>query len=97
MVLLPKVRVGEAGAVTGSWLNVMRSLPGSAATDGLTGAVKRKTRCEGSSGATEAVKWVATLPMKRRPDSWCRVAGPPRKRGRRKPRAAKGRARVHFP
>src|SRR5271169_5772594 len=46
MVLLPKVSVGEAGAVTGSWRNVIRSLPGSAATDGLTGAVKWKTRWE---------------------------------------------------
>src|SRR5271166_6422050 len=76
MALLPKVSVGDAGAVTGSWRNVMRSLPGSAATDGLTGAVKWKTRWEGSSGDTEAVKCVAMFPMKRRPDSWCRVAGP---------------------
>src|ERR1017187_3067836 len=39
MVLLAKVSVGEAGAVTGSWPKVMRSLPGSVATEGLTGAV----------------------------------------------------------
>ena len=69
MILLANVSEGEAGAVMGSRLKVMRSLPGSVATVGFTGAVKLKTRREGSSGDTVAVKWMATLPMNRRPDS----------------------------
>ena len=56
MFLLAKVRVGDAGAVIGSWLKVMCSLPGSVATEGLTGAVNWKTRREGSSEETDAVK-----------------------------------------
>ncbi len=56
MVLLPKVRVGEAGATTGSRENVMRSAPGSVATMGFTGAVKWKTSRGGLSPDSEAVK-----------------------------------------
>src|SRR5256885_13999387 len=81
MDLLPKVRVGDAGATTGSRVKVMRSFPGSAAMVGFTGAVKLKTRREGLS-ASDAVKWGATLPIERRSESSRRGAGPPRKRGR---------------
>src|SRR5271165_4126104 len=83
IALLPKVRVGEAGATTGSCEKVIRSAPGSVATVGLTGAVKLKTRRGGLSPAREAVKCVATLPMNRRPESSCKVTGPPRILGRR--------------
>jgi len=40
IALFPKVRVGEAGATTGSREKVMRTAPGSVATVGFTGAVK---------------------------------------------------------
>src|SRR5882762_9361241 len=90
MTLLVNVSIGEAGPVSGSRRKVRRNLPGSLAMDGLTGAVKRKIRREGSSGETEAVKWVAMLPMKRRLDSSRNVAGPPRKRGNRELREARG-------
>ncbi len=83
MGLLPKVRVGEAGDTTGSRANVIRSVPGSVATVGFTGAVKLKTRRGGLSPAREAVKCVATLPMNRRPESSCKVTGPPRILGSR--------------
>ena len=90
MVLLPKVSVGEAGATSGSREKVMRRAPGSVATVGFTGAVKWKTSRGGLSADNDAVKWVATLPMKRRPDSSCRVTGPPRNRGSREASAVDG-------
>jgi hypothetical protein len=48
--------VAEAGDVMGSRRKVKRTLPGSAANDGFTGAVKWNSRREGSLGDTEAVK-----------------------------------------
>ena len=56
MALLPKVRVGEAGATSGSREKVMRSAPGSVAMLGFTGEVKWKTRRGGLSAVSEAVK-----------------------------------------
>ena len=44
MIRLPKVSRGEAGATSGSRLNVMRKVPGSVEIVGLTGDVKLKTR-----------------------------------------------------
>ena len=67
--MLPKVSVGEAGATSGSREKVIRKVPGSVETVGFTGAVKLKTRRGGAVVAKEAVKWVATLPMKRRSES----------------------------
>src|SRR5712672_4695890 len=96
MTLLPKVSIGEAGPVRGSRRNVRRSFPGSLAMDGFTGAVKRKTRRDGLSGETEAVKCVAMLPMKSRLDSSRKVAGPPRKRGNRELREARGTSPGQF-
>ena len=40
MLLLSKVRVGDAAAVIGSRLNIIRTFPGSVAMEGLTGALK---------------------------------------------------------
>src|SRR6202050_2951520 len=90
IALLPKVRVGEAGATRGSRENVMRSAPGSVPTVGFTGEVKWKTSRGGLLAVRDAVKWVATLPMRSRPDSSCKVAGPPRKRGSRELSALMG-------
>src|SRR5580700_1348471 len=83
MTLLPNVRVGRAGATKGSRLKVMRNAPSSVATVGYIGVVKWNTSLGGLSPASDAVKWVAMLPMKRRSESSCTVTGPPRKRGNR--------------
>src|ERR1700719_1287422 len=90
IALLANVNVGDAGAIRGSRLKVILNLPGSVAIEGFTGAVNWSTRRDASSAATAAVKWVPTLPMKRRLDSGCKVAEPPRNRGRRELRAGKG-------
>jgi hypothetical protein len=55
-MLLPKVRVEDAGATTGSRVKIMCNLPGSVETEGPTGDEKLKTRRGGVPEASEAVK-----------------------------------------
>ncbi len=47
MILLSKVSTCEPGATTASWVNTMRSFPGSVAIIGFTGAVKFMTNFGG--------------------------------------------------
>src|ERR1700722_482521 len=56
IVLLPNVNIGNAGETRGSRLNVMRKIPGSVDTVGLTGDVKLNTRRDGFSPVNDAVK-----------------------------------------
>src|SRR5580704_885507 len=90
MILLSKVSACEPGATTASWLNAMRSFPGSVAIIGLTGAVKFITNFGGVVLLTWAVKCTATLPTNKRREFWLNVTGPPRMRGRSVPRHESG-------